>query len=362
MEPIAEKGVSAAPASKHGVKVCDRCHAQLEDDVEECPDCGSPVIGLQVIENLGEPVQAELAKANLLRMRHQYAESEEQCLSILKHFPHNFEAHALMGDIYSEQAQFEQAAQWYELALELDPTNFLVRQRLQVSRDRLTQDETETTAEQLGLPQNNGVRVVIYSALALVVILLCGFIAYSVGQRNAKPGASQVIREGVAADSSTVQAPPTIPEAREAPGQEKVAQVGASALAKEDADLLQSLTQTNFGHRILLANLDPRSKQLIIGFRLESGENERRMAAEIARDALAAVPESPNVTIKALRDGHYVYIADVPRGRMADTQAPAWQQSSNASDAWVNYVLTNEWFAVSSTPPDQPAPDAGGTP
>jgi len=42
---------------------------------------------------------AELARANLLRLRGDYLAAEAECLKVLRQFPNNAGAHTLLGEI-----------------------------------------------------------------------------------------------------------------------------------------------------------------------------------------------------------------------------------------------------------------------
>jgi hypothetical protein len=67
-------------------------------------------------------VHALLTQANLHRMRGQYTEAVDCCVAVLQAQPSNAAAHSLLGDIYREQDKWEDAVQWYRMAVELRPT------------------------------------------------------------------------------------------------------------------------------------------------------------------------------------------------------------------------------------------------
>src|SRR5205823_10007351 len=66
-------------------------------------------------------IDALLARANLLRMRGQWADAVERCTEALRADPHNPAAHSLLGDIYENQGRVDKAIHWYQLALEQNP-------------------------------------------------------------------------------------------------------------------------------------------------------------------------------------------------------------------------------------------------
>jgi tetratricopeptide repeat protein len=71
-----------------------------------------------------------LARANLLRMRGRWAEAADLCVDVLRLNPNNPTAHSLLGDIYQDQGRPDEAAHWYQLALELNPGSEADRAKL----------------------------------------------------------------------------------------------------------------------------------------------------------------------------------------------------------------------------------------
>jgi tetratricopeptide (TPR) repeat protein len=80
-------------------------------------------------------VDALLARANLLRMRGQWAEAVELCTEALRGDAHSPAAHSLLGDIYENQGRLDKAIRWYQLALELDPESIADRAKLARARE-----------------------------------------------------------------------------------------------------------------------------------------------------------------------------------------------------------------------------------
>jgi tetratricopeptide (TPR) repeat protein len=113
--------------AKLGTMICPKCFAEIPDTSAFCMECGS-----RIREDTTDPLYAEgsdrevypeLARANLLRMQGKYEEAIEVCRRIMGRFPSNETVHALLGDIYADQGKLEDAIQWYELLVELAPTN-----------------------------------------------------------------------------------------------------------------------------------------------------------------------------------------------------------------------------------------------
>lgn len=106
---------------------CQACGHDAAGDSRFCPECGAPLP--DTVGPGGESaapdarVQPILATANLLRMRGRWEEAIGKCVEAMRISPNNPAAHALIGDIYSEQGRDADALQWYQMAVELDPDN-----------------------------------------------------------------------------------------------------------------------------------------------------------------------------------------------------------------------------------------------
>ncbi len=70
---------------------------------------------------LPRDVYALLAQANLLRMRGHWEEAAEACMTALRLAPDSSSANSLLGDIYENQGRYDDAAQWYRMALDANP-------------------------------------------------------------------------------------------------------------------------------------------------------------------------------------------------------------------------------------------------
>jgi hypothetical protein len=87
--------------------------------------------------NAGTPEHpnALLARANLLRMRGQWAEAVECCTEALQADAHSAAAHSLLGDIYENQGRLDKAIHWYQLALEHNPHSIADKAKLGRARE-----------------------------------------------------------------------------------------------------------------------------------------------------------------------------------------------------------------------------------
>jgi hypothetical protein len=136
---------------------CHACGNSLPEQAVFCPECGvavegrgqraegresgpstlRPPLSAEMPSALRPPLTAEtlLARANLLRMRGQWAEAVERCTEALQVDSHSAAAHSLLGDIYENQGRLDKAVHWYQLALEQNPDSIADRAKLARARE-----------------------------------------------------------------------------------------------------------------------------------------------------------------------------------------------------------------------------------
>src|SRR5947209_13813277 len=95
---------------------CSQCGERLAAPGAPCRGCAAGA-------GRGGDPGPMLARANLFRMRGQWAEAADLCVEVLRADPTNANAHSLLGDIYQDQGSAEEARHWYHLALELNPAS-----------------------------------------------------------------------------------------------------------------------------------------------------------------------------------------------------------------------------------------------
>ena len=289
----------------------------------------------------------ELAKANLLRIRGDYKGAIDQCLSILKRFPEDHDAHVLIADIYAEQGDLSQAAQWYELAIDISPNAGTDRAKLVQLQQRIKDREAASAAQQLGLPpekQPLGLYIGVMGAIALVVAIG----SYMLGQQAMKPPAGKKLvpisapLQAENASTGGTAAPMTI----------------TSASTIEEDRLVQQALATILPNGTILMNAmqDPRNKGLVLTVSIRPEDNERGIAAELGRAALVQYPSAPGVIMRLVKYGRLAHVATVSRDRLASLETPEFQNGTATSEAVANAILTEEWSAAAAV--NSPAPVA----
>gem|GEM_PF-4072257 len=86
--------------------ICDFCFAMNPQGAHICEECGAPLVeGKEAGDESDQLVYRDLARANLQRMRGDFAAARETCLSILRRYPNNATTQGLLGDIYPRAAR-----------------------------------------------------------------------------------------------------------------------------------------------------------------------------------------------------------------------------------------------------------------
>ena len=345
------------------MNICNKCQANIDDAEATCPECGAQVSVSSEADLRGTDFDSELARANLLRMRGEYRQAQDLCLSVLKRYPNSITAHILLGDINSDQGLLEDAAQWFELALDLDSSSSQVGQKLEDVREQIKERDHISSIEQLGLPESKGTSKNSFLVLAGVCTLVVLSVIYAA--RHGKLGGESqptVIRtpiqatpdmvpaslavSSVPSNSATPNTPPPSTSTIEAPSQ---------SITGDDRDLYVLISQKSpMGSHLVSAIQDPRVKTVTLIFTCGSDEDARKIGAVLAKTALEQLPDTNTVTVRAMRLDKLSYTADVTRDKLAETQTTDFQQQSNSPDAWVDHVLSNEWPAKGNT--DQTGP------
>jgi len=104
---------------------CPECDTSLPTGSRFCTACGDPVS-----PEAADETDRRLARANLNRVRGEWAAAAEECAAVLRGEPENARARALLGEIYEGQDRLEDAQHWYRAALEADADSETNRQRL----------------------------------------------------------------------------------------------------------------------------------------------------------------------------------------------------------------------------------------
>ncbi|MBM3495762.1 MAG: tetratricopeptide repeat protein [Armatimonadetes bacterium] len=172
---------------------CEACAATIPDDAQFCSACGTDVGSPKRSEPVPADREISLAAANLLRLRKRFAEAEARCIEVLRADPNNVHGHSMLGDIYLDQGRRDDARQWYQLALDLDPKSRADLMKLSKLRsgDEGRSDDAPGDDRFAGLSSLTWVR---FAGLALAVFICAAAISLGVRrlQRDRQPEAPVV--------------------------------------------------------------------------------------------------------------------------------------------------------------------------
>ncbi len=337
---------------------------------EFCPDCGAPLPHDDApSEGSDAAIYPELARANLLRMRGEYKQAEDICLSILRRYPNNATANSLLGDMKAEQGDLEQAAEWYELALDLVDDSS-IKTKLSNVKKRVQEREAANTAKQIGLPSGKP-KIGLYVLIVLILIGGSASVAYVLGSKASQGSAKRtkmndplVIPGNGSTNSSRDQGTDAeMPDS----GQPTPTNSG---MPDADRGLLQTISQASLvGSKAISALQDPRTKTIIVTFIGSEGEAMHELAAQLGKATLESHPDCLKVVLRGISGRQVAFIADMTRESLAATETQEWKDAhANDAKAWMSASLMNAWPASnqgtggsdSSTPSERG--DASGEP
>lgn len=310
---------------------------------------------------------AFLAQANLLRMRGCWDEAVGSCMAALRLAPDSPSAQSLLGDIYENQGRFDDAIQWYRMALDANPESRADRLKLDrllqrqppVSRAERKTDAPKTDAVDAELVPvspplapfgwrliQNPESALRYGALlAAALVSLVVILAYAaVHRRTALAslglGSSQEVKAApVVVPSSSVPSP----------------SAGTTSIPRDAAE--QAVLETVRGSSSLSAQgvtvddlqFDPRTGRVSITISLSSSSGLTQAA--ILRGALhtvqvvaAASPSATVFTLRCLIQPAAGGAAKAFIGDMSRSALPA-DGAAEPDDSHVEALWTSAWWS-----------------
>lgn len=325
----------------------------MPSDAEYCSECGAPLSDAPGVVGSDAEVYPELAKANVLRMRKEFKAAEDICLAILRRFPNNASANTLLGDISVEKGALEQAAEWYELALDILPDSKENQEKLGSVRAKLNERQTQATVESLGIPAKKPPFVLI----GLVVVIVVAFgIAAAMMVNNAGKGGDPN-RTVVVQGQEDTGAVPADPNAAAAQVPDT-----STPVYQSDADLLNKLCEALAldPRRIPLAEVGNVDRDVRLTLLVEASDGEWPLRAKLVRKAFELVSQAPRVEL-TVRDGDRTMTQSVNRELYEKTLDPAFDVLNEALlvEVLLGYRMPTPVEPV--TDPAIPPTDPSGT-
>lgn len=293
-------------------------------------------------------IYPDLARANLLRMRGEYEQAKQVCLALLRRFPNNATANALLGDISAEIGEEEQAVQWYELALEIRPESLAVRSKLESLRTRMAEREAAAGARLLGIGRKGA--LTLYGLGLAALVLTVGVASYLLGSRRALQGpATGVIEQPLVVDQ---------PEAEAVLPEPKPPAPATKPPIAEDQRVVERLAQSpELANRVVAALVEPRAGKVILTLDAAPGEDPKTVGAQAAVEAVSLLEAGTALTLRVRQGNQLVLVADVVRD-----VAERFHDAGQPPHGWPDEVLTNVWSHQAGGEEPRPAEPTGGEP
>jgi hypothetical protein len=300
--------------AKLGTMICPKCFAEIPDTSAFCMECGS-----RLREDTTDPLYAEgsdrevypeLARANLLRMQGRYEEAIEICRRIMGRFPSNETVHALLGDIYADQGKLEDAIQWYELLVELAPTN--VHYNAKLHNLRALQAAQVAPPPPVSVPEPEAKpakpKTLAYALFGVLALILIGA-SFVAGARMSalRQAAAEPIKpaQGTLAPPAPSDAPRIPPPSASEPPAvadtpAPAPPAGFAGMSGAESDLAAKLSQRLNGAPVWCA-FDPAANRWQARVRIQSGVLNRarvlQEAVALARAFFELYPNSPSISV-----------------------------------------------------------------
>lgn len=336
-------------------RYCEKCFSIVPRGKEYCPECGAPMPTGGYTEGSDAEIYPELARANLLRMRGQYDQARDVCLALLRRFPNNATANALLGDISAEMGEEEQAIQWYELALDISPDAQPVRQKLEAIRQRIADREAAASAQLLGVGRKGSMTLYGLGLLALVVVV--GVVSFLLGSRRTLQGpATGIIEKPIVIDNPENGSLPPAPE----PSAQPATPAPRPPLAEDQQAMERLAKSPELAKRLAGVAVDPRSGHVLLTLEAAPGEDARTVAAQAAVEAVTLLDPGARLTVRVRQGDGLALVADVDRA-----VAERFHDVGELPHGWPEQVLNNIWPASQAPAPppsgeQQPAPVGDG--
>lgn len=288
--------------------------------------------------------ERDVAAVNLLRLRGELEQARQLGSAMLKKHPNDATLYELMGDIHNDLGERQQALQWWEMALDIDPSLARVRQLIGQAHSQIESHETAEAAHRLGIPQRSPVPWALVAATVAGVAAV-GYAAYVAGVRARPDQPDEGVRKPVMlADDGAKPSPPVSKPVQEPQPN--------PAVTEADVALLSALTNVaDTGVTFVAASHDPRGPAATVT--VSAGEHT--LPATALRAALAVIRADgryAQVHVRVVRGRVAVFLADASSETL--TSAAAAIAGGDSYEAQAEVALSRTWTQAPAATPEQP--------
>ena len=335
------------------MRECDNCRITLDDGARFCPNCGERVAdGGPSDQEKRMRLGALLTSANLHRVRQEWDEAVNDAMEALRMDPDNPEVASLLGGIYEQRGDLNEAATWYRIALDFDPGSIADQARLhRVSRLMSEAVSAGASARSVWSPKRDwaplAIVVIVVLLVTTLVLAFRGLREQSKPPTAGSPPTSNAER-APAVTSETSSTPVSPPSATPISG--TAAQSSAVRTAAELAirtAVGQPRAVQSAGAKIDDVVADPRGGVVVVTFSAPATGNLTRdtvlsVSGAIARAAFEQNTEVQTVTVRCVVGGGSVgaqiaFVGDVARSTLLSL-------ANNTPPQHLQSVFTNVWW------------------
>lgn len=250
-------------------------------------------------------VDAILSRANLARLRGDYAGAMNQIQGVLSMQPQHVEANSLMGDVLAEAGDWDAALLYYRMSEDHGggPVVQKKRKDLELRLEERSRDKLEL---KLGLAKR-WERVALWTGVGLACLALTALVVSGLESRR-KPKPPPDLRVPIVVTDPVQKQPET---GAVEPKQEKP----KLDFAREDQLIREALVanpQLAEGLRSVI--YEPRTGTALLSFELKATENPLDQATRLAEVALLLLPDVKKVTTRVTYLGQILAVVSAARG------------------------------------------------
>lgn len=316
---------------------------------EVCPECG------YALSNKGSDtdtaVYQDLAQANLARMRGDKQGAIDQCLKVLRAFPNNVTAHSLLGEIYMEHGELSQAAEWFEMTLDLNPGASRERHLLEKVNRQIEETDHQATIQSLEVKPRSGLTALWIGMVA--VILAVAAAGYFIGQNAGQPKAAAAVQkpaEPIRIPAQGSSEPATTPAQADDVRTAINSRLG-TAPADDRVALEEVISKAQKRGLILTLLLNPATQEITVTAEAEEGVPMETTALLISSDAFVGRAPTRSVTTRLVKNGTVVFVGTITRDAYDELQGLS---GSTPVDQLSVQAFPNAWHDDTSTKPGSP--------
>ncbi|MDH7602080.1 MAG: tetratricopeptide repeat protein [Armatimonadota bacterium] len=342
------------------IRRCEDCKIVVDADARFCPKCGKEIGEEAVVDTRSRQIAELLASANVHRARQEWSAAIAQATRALELDPNNSEAAYIIGLIHEQRGDPKEAAVWYRLALDLNPTDPVIRSKL---------DHTAKSSAAFATRLLSKQPYILLGTVALLLVVVTALITYWVASPKKPTTKAETAttsthrRTQIKTPATQTSAPTSLPTAAttSAPASSAPQPAAAPPLTRTagesalKARLAETSTLRGTGAVIDDVIADPRTGTAIVTFSLlyspTSGLSKAKVLQcswQIARAACMVNTEVRNVTIRCVitpagpATTQIAFVGEVSRGTVESLgENPTSTQLENAfRNAWWNPIVS----------------------